>query len=533
MPKLVPGIGSLNSKIVLIGEAPGATEEQQGKPFVGQVGYVLDKLLAESGLNRNMCYITNVVKERPPNNDIKPFIDLSKKTPYVSQLGKIYLNSLYEELAETKANIFVPIGDIALFALTGLKHITKWRGSILTSISPKGVKTIPIIHPAAILRNYMFIHPTKIDLRRIAKECEFPEIALSKRALYIDGDFDTAVAYVSSCMNVEEIGFDIETSRDQVTCLAIAKSPYEAVCIPFYSKGKHVFSEVLEASLWYEVAKLLSNPNVTKIGQNIHFDASFLFDRYGIITNNIEDTMIAHSVLMPDLPKGLDFLTSIYTREPYYKDEGKRWFKLGMDDDEFFQYNAKDAAIVMEIWPILKHDLERQGNLEAYQRQRDLQQPLMYIQTKGFRLNNARLERRRIAAVRLVDYIVKKFHQEIKDDTINPASPKQLMDFYYIKIGIKPYISRQTHKPTIDEEALKRLARRNIIGTRILLSYRYYAKFLGTYLDVKLDSDGRLRGSFNIVGTTSGRLSSSKSVFGTGMNMQTLPGEMKVFLEAD
>ena len=64
----VPGEGSLNSKIMFIGEAPGASEDAEGKPFVGPAGKVLNKMLQSIGLTREQVYITNIVKCRPPNN---------------------------------------------------------------------------------------------------------------------------------------------------------------------------------------------------------------------------------------------------------------------------------------------------------------------------------------------------------------------------------------------------------------------------------------------------------------------------------
>jgi DNA polymerase I-like protein with 3'-5' exonuclease and polymerase domains len=81
-----------------------------------------------------------------------------------------------------------------------------------------------------------------------------------------------------------------------------------------------------EMQTWLAIAQILEDPRITKIGQNIIFDASFLLRKYGIKTRNVQDTMIQTGILTPDFPKGLDFITSVYTKEPYYKDIGKLAF---------------------------------------------------------------------------------------------------------------------------------------------------------------------------------------------------------------
>ncbi|KKM73699.1 hypothetical protein LCGC14_1407920, partial [marine sediment metagenome] len=80
----IPGDGHKNCFIAFVGEAPGAGEDRVGKPFVGPAGKLFTELLTETGIIRTQCYITNVIKERPPNNDEKVFIDISKKTPIVT-----------------------------------------------------------------------------------------------------------------------------------------------------------------------------------------------------------------------------------------------------------------------------------------------------------------------------------------------------------------------------------------------------------------------------------------------------------------
>ncbi|KKK78364.1 hypothetical protein LCGC14_2844290, partial [marine sediment metagenome] len=130
---LVPPEGPLSAKIAFIGEAPGEVEERYGRPFMpnAPAGGLFDELLRTAGINRIDCYITNVIKERPPNNDIKKFIDTTRATPIISPIGQEYIEKLYKELDKVNANVFVPLGNVAMFVLTGNKDILKRRGSVL------------------------------------------------------------------------------------------------------------------------------------------------------------------------------------------------------------------------------------------------------------------------------------------------------------------------------------------------------------------------------------------------------------------
>jgi DNA polymerase-1 len=116
---------------------------------------------------------------------------------------------------------------------------------------------------------------------------------------------------------------------------------------------------------------------------------------------------------------------------------------------------------------------------------------------------------------------------------VNPDSPKQLQALFYDELGFKPYINRKTGTPTTDEDALKRLARKGASPAEIILKMRSLSKLKGTYLDAEVDSDNRIRCSYNPVGTSSGRLSSSKTIWGTGINMQTDPPEFRRYLLFD
>jgi len=243
----VPPEGNPNSKICLIGEAPGGTEAREGRPFVGRAGNMLDKLLQASMINRRDCYILNVIQERPPSNDISKFINMKAKKPEPTELYWPHSDELQKNMELSKANVFIPLGNVALWALTGKVGIQARRGSIMecTAIGSEGRKVIPTIHPAAALREHLFTYMIIRDLRRAKTQSETPEIILPNRMILTRPTFEEACTYLSQILNEKPtVAFDIETYNGHTSCIAFAKSPYDVMSIPFvYDKGDYFTAE--------------------------------------------------------------------------------------------------------------------------------------------------------------------------------------------------------------------------------------------------------------------------------------------------
>jgi uracil-DNA glycosylase family 4 len=526
--------GPLDAKIAFIGEAPGAEEEKLGRGFIGSSGQLLFKLAASAGIMRTDCYITNVIKERPKGNDISEFIQFKGGQGYPTDLYKAYENDLYDELSKVKANVFVAVGAVAMWALCRKVAIMKRRGSILVGqFPPAGGKVIPIIHPAAALRQYNLIHIIGMDLKRIVEESAFPEIRLPSRNILIRPSYFDCLTFLGSCRLSKIVAFDIEVMREEVSCISFAITPFDIISIPFQAGGNDYFTPEQEIEVWKQIAGIIESKEIVKVGQNIVFDTTFLFRKYGIHPQGVlEDTMIGQAIIYPDYPKGLDFITSMYTKEPYYKDEGKKHFKIGGPEEDFWIYNAKDSAVCIESLPRIKSELEMVNNLSSYEVQCKLVKPLIYMQERGIKVDSVGLK---VESDRISERI-NELTQQLKETTgydINPKSSQQVQNYFYKIKGEKPYLDRKTGKPTADKNAIKRLSRKGYKEAGIIQEITSLAYMKSHFLDVNLDTDGRLRCSFNPVGTESGRLSSSETIFDTGTNMQNLPMEFRKYLIAD
>ena len=528
----VYGEGPLSAKIAIIGEAPGSTEVKYGRPFVGASGQLLGQIMQNVGLARSDCYVTNVVKRQPRNNEIDELITFKGTTAIPTAEYNDWEQLLYKELASCEANVLVGLGKTALYALTRKTGITAWRGSILEGVEAVGrKKVICTYHPAAALREYLFVYPMASDLRRVGNEQHSPKITRLVRNIKLYPSFKEALDYIHECFFLPEVGFDIEVYNEEVGCFSLAKTPFDAICIPFMSTGQNYFSPPQELDVLRELAALLESPATRKITQNGSFDCSFLLNRYGIQAQKIEDTMIAQAVLAPEMPKGLDFLCSIYTEQTYYKDDGKRYFKLQGSQEDFFRYNALDSLVTLEAFPKIKEKVHEIGNDSVYNVHRDLIPVLMFMHKRGFRMDIAGLAKGREDTIEKIAEVEKELRTYVGD--INLSSPMQLADYFFHKKGLRSVKKTDSGKDSTDEEVLKRLAGRGVKEASLIIKYRGLMKMLTSYYEIKLDDDQRLRTSFNPVGTKNGRLSSGKTIFGTGANMQNIPKPFRKYMLAD
>ena len=152
--KAVPGEGDPGSDLMFVGEAPGYHEDQQGRPFVGQAGKLLEELLASIGLTREQVFIANILKCRPPNNRDPLTEEMNKCTPYLNEQIRIIQPKLICLLGR--------IADQALLRTT--TPLGKLRGQWHEH---NGVPVLVTYHPAALLRFPAYKKETWEDVQKL------------------------------------------------------------------------------------------------------------------------------------------------------------------------------------------------------------------------------------------------------------------------------------------------------------------------------------------------------------------------------
>ena len=167
--KLVFGDGNIQSSIMIVGEGPGQKEDQLGKPFVGDAGNLLNKMLKAIKIERKKIYITNVVNYRPPNN----------RKPEQSEINR-YSKYLKEHISIIDPKILILMGGTAMEAILGSnKRISKERGQWKeVIIKQKNYKTIVTFHPAYLLRKPDQKKFSWEDLKIIRKEIDEQNIEI-------------------------------------------------------------------------------------------------------------------------------------------------------------------------------------------------------------------------------------------------------------------------------------------------------------------------------------------------------------------
>lgn len=160
--QLVFGEGNPETKVYFLGEAPGFYEDQKGRPFVGQAGQLLDKLLESINLKREDVYISNVVRFRPPQNRDPEPQELAAFAPYVDEEIKIINPKVIVTLGRFSMNKFIP--EVKISQVHGRPHKIKWQGSEIV--------IMPMYHPAAALRAGAIMNLLKEDFKKISKILE-------------------------------------------------------------------------------------------------------------------------------------------------------------------------------------------------------------------------------------------------------------------------------------------------------------------------------------------------------------------------
>lgn len=167
-PRFVPGEGPQRARLMLIGEAPGEQEAQEGRPFVGRAGKNLDRFLALAGLRREEIYITNAVKYRPTRmgKREKPV----NRTPTDTEVAQ-FRPLLLREIRLIQPELIVTLGNVPLRAVTGERiSVGEVHGRILEK-RVEGVPLFALYHPASVIYNGSLAEVYERDVRALGAHC--------------------------------------------------------------------------------------------------------------------------------------------------------------------------------------------------------------------------------------------------------------------------------------------------------------------------------------------------------------------------
>lgn len=336
------------------------------------------------------------------------------------------------------------------------------------------------------------------------------------------------------------VDFDLETRAGHIACAGLSWSRTDAISIPFMCQESRegYWNEEEEAIILQKLYQVLTHENVRVRGQNLLYDCQYTYRWWHFAPRVAQDTMISQHTLFCILPKSLAFQASMYADwYVYWKDEGKTW-QTGMGEKQLWGYNCLDCVYTREVGEVEQQTIRGFGleAIEAFQQK--LFWPVLKAMNRGLRVD---IKARSDLALKLMQEIAKReqYFIDILGHPLNTSSPKQMIQLFYTDLQQQAVMSRAKKGApahiTCDDEALTKIGQRELILKPLveaIADIRTLGVLLSTFVNAKLDIDGRMRCSFNIAGNTEGRgapatyrLSSSQNAFDSGANLQNIPSD--------
>lgn len=526
-----PSFGKLNSKIAIIGEAINDKESVNRMPLSGNNAKLLWDTLREYDIRRSDCFVTTVVKRVVTLSKFADGKAVVKKTEIEHWEG------LLEWELDQLLNVeyVLCIGDLALHALIGETGITKWRGSVFDCTIgrlKRKVKVIAIANPSVVINNSLMEPMFKMDVHKLRRVMDGQ---FEKHNIYarINPTSQEAMDYIDKLeADGIPIAFDIEVIANETACIGFANNAHEGMCISLRNSTDNIYTEEEELKLRMRIQELFDNPDNKFIAQNASFDSGWLWYKDRIRVPSVWfDTLLAHHTLYPRLPHNLGYLTAQYTNHPYYKDDGKTW-REGGNIDQFWEYNVTDCCITWAVHDKVLKELKQQ-RLEGFyfSHVQRLQSHLVAMQVGGVladtTLKDSIAEGLRDDLQRMLTDIQEETKVIVDDPDfiLNPKSPKQLqrLFFSYLQLTGRGNSTDATNRHRMKMNPNTKPEHVALIEK--IDEYLTEYKFYGTYATMKVDEDNRIRCEYKQYGVQSapGRLSSAKTLWGSGMNLQNQP----------
>ena len=567
--------GLVASPLVVVGEAWGREEAQAAEPFVGAAGQLLMQMLREASVDPDSVLFTNIMNERPEGNDFSQFLlpgrgsvrGLNPK-PELAQ----GLRRLYAQIAAHPRKLVIAAGNYPLWALTSVSGVNRgvdrprmgqpatpdtpsgitsyhgsqlWLEPALVSVMVPKTPVLPIVHPAAILRDWPQRHTTVHDLRMRVPLAP-SAWAEPQRVWFAPPTLQEAIAILDEWWTEAQLGqlttlsLDIETKAGVlVTCIGLAHDQ-TAMSIPFVriNSDKTLTSYWTprdEAWIMAALERLLHHPQVAVLGQNLNYDCQWLWHTMRLRPRVKFDTLIVQNLLFPGTPKDLGTLSAMWcSHHRYWKDDNREWSAQGTLE-QHLRYNCEDVTRTLEIAQAQMEALVALDKAHLLSFEMERFELAREMNERGLRRAPQATMDAGIAIVEMMQRYASTLEHAVPAHMLPraangkpPAVPwyrsdsqtKWVLDL----IGFPKQFNRKTGRPSSGKEAINALieefpAWRGFL--QAILAYNSLDTIYTTFIKARLDADGRMRCSFG--NTSTFRWTSSKNAFGRGGNLQNIP----------
>ena len=550
------GVGPRKTKVMVIGEAPGATEDEAGVPFIGRSGKLVRDALLNAGIDPDTCYITNAVNCRPPEN----------KTPTSAQIRECR-RWVQERIKQVKPKYVLLLGNVPMESLLGFTGIKKARGN---PIERDGIIYLPTYHPAYVLRDPRAEAPFTADLKlfaRIIREGGMP------------AEEDLNVVLVNSPSKIRQmlddlkgtVSYDLETNdlypwdvpltpkeiasgvpipnKKQIVSLQLGTRKAQYIILLNHPENPVPFTEDEKQDLITRIDKRMRNCYI--VTHNGKFDALWMLVHFGVRWFPSFDTMLAHYILDENSLHTLKVLPQVFLGAMPY-DINVEEKKGGGSLPAFIKYGAKDVYYTRKLRFVFGKMLDEDTAVKrvfeeilmpcvelfveaeyhgVYIDTERMDEVEIYLQEK---IDEAEVELNRYSSKVVWDTSTKSFvdrktvaigdigvNKRSQYQELNWGSSQQLGAFLYNYLKLPIIEKTEGGAPSTSESVLLRTDHKI---ARALLDYRAAQKQLTAFIDGwrRYLVDSRLHPSFKLHGTVTGRLSCENP------NLQQVPRDPKI-----
>jgi len=511
------GRGPVPAKVMIVGEAPGFREDDIGKPFAGDAGKVLDKLLGEAGLKREDCYITNSCKCRPPDNRTPKAGEIKACKPY-----------LMEEIKRVKPKFVLLLGATALKAALNKAKITENHGKVFKHM---GKYYMPTFHPAAALRDASKTDLIRGDMKSFANLVKKGKPRAKHKSNYrvikTLENFNECVEFLEK---QKVIAFDLETSQlnrkggegSYINCLGLGNEKRQYILPLEHEDSPWVSSPLIQQEMVTILTEVTAGKRI--IAHNGKFDNLWLREMYGVRFKLTFDTMLAAHALDENTPNGLKYLARVKLGVPDWDVSESIKQGKGMSPKKLYEYNALDVYYTTKLYYLFREQLkEDKAVLKVfkyiYMGASDLYEDAEY---EGIYIDTDKLQDVERDLRKKKNKVEKKLNK-LAGEGVNWNSTQQVSKILFNKWKLKPIEITDAGAYSTAEGVLKQLRSKHE-GVELLLEYRKYAKLLSSFVDGWKNRmyQGRIYPSFKIHGTVTGRPSC------VDPNLQQVPRESTI-----
>jgi len=329
----------------------------------------------------------------------------------------------------------------------------------------------------------------------------------------------------------KDMFFDIETNPSlEMTCFGFSFGG-KGYCVPMLRINYYHYDET------HQILRALAVAfrDNTVVIHNALFDLFVVAYRYGIpAPRKVYDTMLAHHRLFPEIEKSLGHCISLYTDQPYHKNEGCYNPQNAEQFDQLYHYNVKDVLTMALIKPSIDELAVTMGATKSIEQANSMVVPYLTAMCQGLRINTAEKKKILMRNERHKNQLRRMLSLLVGHD-LNPNSPKQVSVYLYDRMKLKKPAKDLTNEKTLLQHRLKY----DLPAISIILKYRSIAKESGQLKYNPYDGlhnkpmVDRITTSYNLAGTSTFRLASRKLLGRWGTNIQNIPKKLRHLFIAD